>query len=131
MRRQLGEILLAAALIVLFTHSAFAKGRHSDNDRASFASDITVAEGETVGDVACAFCSVHVHGDVTGDIAVAFGSVTVDSGRTISGAPSASQQLSPADAEAILGALADLHFQSLPRAPGSFEPSASAPSRNR
>lgn len=85
MRRQLGEILLAAVLIVLFTHSAFAKGRHGDNDRASFGSDITIAEGETVGDVACAFCSVHLHGDVTGDVAVAFGSVTVDSGRTISG----------------------------------------------
>lgn len=84
MRRQSGRILLSAALVLLLTPSAFAK-RHNGNDRASFGSDITVAEGQTVGDVACAFCSVHLHGDVTGDVAVAFGSITVDPGRTVSG----------------------------------------------
>ena len=85
MRRQLGGILLSAALLVFFSASAYAKGHHSSNDRASFGSDITVAEGESAGDIACAFCSVHVHGEVTGDVAVAFGSVTVDPGHTISG----------------------------------------------
>jgi hypothetical protein len=84
MRRQPGRIVLSAALVLLLTPSAFAK-RHNGNDRASFGSDITVAEGQTVGDVACAFCSVHLHGDATGDVAVAFGSVTVDPGHTISG----------------------------------------------
>lgn len=84
MRRQPGRLLLAAVLVLLLPSSAFA--RHtSSNDRASFGSDITVAEGETVGDVACAFCAVHIHGDVSGDVAVAFGSVTLDPGRTISG----------------------------------------------
>ncbi|MCU1322375.1 MAG: hypothetical protein JWM43_2024 [Acidobacteriaceae bacterium] len=75
-------LLLAALLLLLPATSAFAR---SSQDRVSVGNDITVNEGETVGDVACAFCSVHVHGDVRGDIAVAFGSVTIDSGRTISG----------------------------------------------
>jgi len=85
MRRQTGRTLLSALLALSLTLPAFARRSHSSNDRASFGSDITIAEGDTVGDVACAFCSVHVHGDVTGDVAVAFGSVTVDPGRTISG----------------------------------------------
>jgi hypothetical protein len=85
MRKQLGGILLSAALLVFSSASAYAKGHRNGNDRASFGSDITVAEGESADDVACAFCSVHLHGDVTGDVAVAFGSVTVDPGHTISG----------------------------------------------
>jgi hypothetical protein len=85
MRRQTGRTLLSALLALSLTLPAFARRSHGDNDRASFGSDITIAEGETVGDVACAFCSVHIHGDVTGDVAVAFGSVTVDPARTISG----------------------------------------------
>ncbi|HZY71828.1 MAG TPA: polymer-forming cytoskeletal protein [Edaphobacter sp.] len=73
--------LLALALFLLIvTPVALA-----DQDRASFGSDITVSEGETAGDIACAFCSVHVHGDVKGDIAVLGGSVTVDPDRNIAG----------------------------------------------
>jgi hypothetical protein len=76
-------LLLAATLFLLLpAPSAFAKEK---NDRASLGNDITVAEGEAAGDIACAFCSVHIHGDVKGDVAVLFGSVTVDSGRGISG----------------------------------------------
>ena len=74
------KLLLAAILLVVLTPFA-----RADNDRASFGSDITVAEGETSGDIACAFCSVHIHGDVKGDVAVLFGSVTVDPTHTISG----------------------------------------------
>jgi hypothetical protein len=74
------SLLALALLLFVITPVALA-----DQDRASFGSDITVSEGETVGDIACAFCSVHVHGDVRGDIAVLGGSVTVDSGRNISG----------------------------------------------
>ena len=76
--------LLPATLLLLAAASlpAFAKGA---NDRASMGSDITVAEGELAGDIACAFCSVRIHGDVRGDVAVAFGSVSVDSGHRISG----------------------------------------------
>jgi hypothetical protein len=79
------RLCLLAALILFSVAPSFAKDRHSANDRASFGSDITVAEGETAGDIACAFCSVHLHGDVTGDVAVAFGSVTVDPGHSIAG----------------------------------------------
>jgi hypothetical protein len=80
MRRQ----FLPAALLLLLASPAFARG-HNSNDRASMGSDITVSENETVGDVACAFCSVRIHGDVSGDVAVLFGSVTVDSGHKING----------------------------------------------
>jgi hypothetical protein len=85
MHRQTGRTLLSALLALSLTLPAFARHSHGSHDRASFGSDINVAEGDTVGDIACAFCSVHVHGDVTGDVAVAFGSVTVDPGRNISG----------------------------------------------
>lgn len=78
-------VLLLIATLALLPTDAVAKDRHNGNDRASFGSDITIAEGEMAGDVACAFCSVHVRGDVSGDVAVAFGSVTVDPGHTIAG----------------------------------------------
>lgn len=80
MRRQL--LFVAVLLLMGASLPAFARG---DNERASVGSDISVAEGETTGDIACAFCSVHVHGDVTGDVAVFFGNVSVDSGHRISG----------------------------------------------
>lgn len=87
MRRKLhpAVLLLMIATIALTPVSASAKQRHNANDRASVGSDITIAEGESAGNIACAFCSVHLHGDATGDVAVAFGSVIVDSGHTISG----------------------------------------------
>jgi hypothetical protein len=72
----------------------------ADEGRASFGNDITVREGESAGDIACAFCSVRVHGSVKGDIAVLFGSVTVDDNQSISGDV------------AILGGDLDLHGES-------------------
>ncbi len=79
--------LFLATLVILITSSAsgFAKGRHNNNDRVSVGGDITITESENADDIACAFCSVTVHGDVSGDIAVLFGSVTVDSGHKIGG----------------------------------------------
>jgi len=74
--------LLAVAVLFATTLPAFAR---SDNDHAAFGNDITVAAGETSGDIACMFCNVHIHGDVGGDIAVMFGKVEVDPGRNISG----------------------------------------------
>jgi hypothetical protein len=74
--------LLAVALLLASALPAFAR---SSEDRVGFGNDITIAEGETAGDVACMFCSVHVHGDVRGDVAVMFGRVEIDAGRTISG----------------------------------------------
>lgn len=76
------RLLLAAALLLAASVPAFAR---SQQDRASVGNDVNIAEGESAGDVACAFCSVHIHGDVRGDVAVLFGSVTVDSGHMISG----------------------------------------------
>jgi hypothetical protein len=57
----------------------------ADDGRVSFGNDITVREGESSGDIACAFCTVRVHGSVKGDVAVLFGSVTVDDNQSISG----------------------------------------------
>jgi hypothetical protein len=80
MRKQL--LSVALLLLTAAVLPAFARG---NGDRAAMGSDITVAEGQTAGDIACAFCSVYVHGDVNGDVAVLFGSVSVDSGHRISG----------------------------------------------
>jgi hypothetical protein len=74
--------LLLGFVVVSLSLPAFAK---SENDRASVGDDITISEGETAGDVACAFCSVHVHGEVKGDVAVLFGTISVDAGRSIGG----------------------------------------------
>ena len=76
------RLLLAVGLLFATALPTFAKG---SDDRASVGNDITIAEGETAGDIACVFCSVHVHGDVRGDVAVLFGRIQVDPGHTISG----------------------------------------------
>jgi hypothetical protein len=76
------RLLLALGLLLASALPAFAKG---GDDRASVGNNITIAEGETAGDVACVFCSVRVHGDVRGDVAVLFGRIEVDPGHTISG----------------------------------------------
>ncbi|HMH13816.1 MAG TPA: hypothetical protein VK578_11980 [Edaphobacter sp.] len=80
MRRQL--LSVALLLTMLAPLPAFAKG---NNDRASVGSDINIPEGETVGDVACVFCSVHVHGDVSGDAAVVLGNLVIDPGHKVNG----------------------------------------------
>ena len=77
-----GLLLISALLFLSAVPPSFAR---SSEDRASFGNDITVSEGETVGDVACAFCSVRIHGNVKGDVAVLFGSVAIDSSQAISG----------------------------------------------
>ncbi len=78
----MSKLLLAAFIVI----ALLSKGTHgSGNDRVAIFSPIDIAEGDTVGDVACAFCSVNIHGDVHGDIAVIFGTVTADPNRTISG----------------------------------------------
>ena len=79
---KLRQCLLSASLLAALTLPAFAKG---DNDRVAVGSEITVPEGQSVGDIACAFCSVHISGEVTGDVAVFMGSVTVDPGHSIAG----------------------------------------------
>jgi hypothetical protein len=76
------KLLLAAALLLLVALAPFAR---ADQDHATFGNDITIAEGQSAGDIACAFCSVHIHGDVKGDVAVLFGNVSVDANHSISG----------------------------------------------
>jgi hypothetical protein len=73
---------LAVVFLLFITLPAFAR---SSEDRTGFGNDITIAEGETAGDIACMFCDVHVHGEVKGDVAVMFGKVEVDPGRSIAG----------------------------------------------
>jgi hypothetical protein len=77
-----GLLLISALLFLSAVPPSFAR---SSEDRASVGNDITVSEGETVGDVACAFCSVRIHGNVKGDVAVLFGSVAIDSSQAVSG----------------------------------------------
>lgn len=74
--------LLFAVALLLAASTPFAR---ADNNRASMGNDINIAEGETAGDVACAFCSVHIHGDVKGDVAVFMGNVDVDPAHSITG----------------------------------------------
>jgi hypothetical protein len=74
--------LLFAVVLLALTVPAFAK---HGTDHTTLFSDITVADGDTASDIACAFCTVHIHGQVNGDIAVAFGTITVDDQRNISG----------------------------------------------
>jgi hypothetical protein len=81
-RRTPKALLIAglAGLALLITPAA-----HARQDTATVGHDIIVREGETSGDIACAFCNVRVHGDVHGDIAIAFGNLTVDSGHEVTG----------------------------------------------
>ncbi len=76
------RLLLAAALLIPVVTLAFA---NSAQDRVGIGIDIVVADGEYAGDIACAFCTVRVHGDVRGDIATFLGTVTVDADRNIAG----------------------------------------------
>jgi predicted acyltransferase (DUF342 family) len=76
------RLLLAAVLLISAVTPAFAR---SSQDRVGIGTNITIAEGETAGDIACAFCTVRIHGDVKGDIAAFFGTVQVDSGQNIGG----------------------------------------------
>jgi hypothetical protein len=77
------SLYLAVALFLIAAIApAFAR---ADQDRVSFGKDITIGEGETASDIACAFCSVRIHGSVKGDVAVLFGTVSVDGDQAVSG----------------------------------------------
>ena len=76
------RLFLAAALLMPAVSLGFA---NSAQDRVGVGTDIVIADGETAGDIACAFCTVRVHGDVRGDIATFLGTVTVDADRNIAG----------------------------------------------
>ncbi len=79
------SLIAAAALLALPATSLARSHDHDGDNRISIFSTIDVGEGETVGDVACVFCTVNLHGDVQGDVAVLFGTVSTDTDRTLSG----------------------------------------------
>ena len=56
-----------------------------ERSRVAFGETITVDQGQTAGDIVCAFCTVKIRGDVTGDMVTFFGTVDVGEGRAISG----------------------------------------------
>ena len=49
-----------------------------EGDQVAIGRTITVAPGETRGDIACVRCSVYVRGTVKGDIAVMSGRIVID-----------------------------------------------------
>ena len=77
--------LLLLAFSLLAVQPAFAKHTKGGSDHVSVFSTINVREGEAAGDIACAFCTVNIHGDVRGDVAVLFGTVHTDPDRSIDG----------------------------------------------
>jgi predicted acyltransferase (DUF342 family) len=81
--------LLAHLLVCLFalapTAALAARHRSGGGDHVGFGNTITIDEGQSSGDIVCAFCTVRVHGDVSGNIVTFFGDVQVDPNRSISG----------------------------------------------
>ena len=70
-RRLFSAFLLAAALLL-----AAAPAR-ADKDIVQFGSNINVAEGHTIHDAVCFFCSVNAKGDIDHDVVVFFGNVHI------------------------------------------------------
>ncbi len=64
--------------LVIVACGVSAHAQEKDNDIAGIGRSITIAPGETRGDVACVHCTVYVRGTVKGDIAVFDGRVVVD-----------------------------------------------------
>jgi hypothetical protein len=59
--------------------------RSNGQDHVGLGQTFTIPEGETAGDVACAFCTVRVEGDVSGDVLTFFGNVEVAPDRRVAG----------------------------------------------
>lgn len=78
----MNRLFLATVLLLCAAAPVLAD---SQQNRASVGDDITISEGQSAVDVACVFCSVHIHGEVKGNLAVVFGSVMLDADHTISG----------------------------------------------
>jgi len=47
--------------------------------------NITIAEGEKVGDVVCIACSIRVRGEVRGDVTAVAGHITIEHGAQVAG----------------------------------------------
>ena len=85
MNRIGSRLLLAACLFAPTVLFASSHKNGNGNDHVGFGNTITVDEGQTAGDIVCAFCTVRIHGDVSGDIVTFFGDVKVDNNHSISG----------------------------------------------
>ena len=70
--------IVLLALILTLSFSTAALAQKTDEDRVEFGHNITVAAGQSVGDISCFNCSVYVRGRVNGDIAVFGGRVVVE-----------------------------------------------------
>jgi len=70
--------IVLPALILTLSLSTAALAQKTDEDRVEFGHNITVAAGQSVGDISCFNCSVYVRGRVNGDIAVFGGRVVVE-----------------------------------------------------
>jgi hypothetical protein len=78
--------LLLVSLFALVPSALLAASRHSEGpDHVGFGNTITIDEGQSSGDIVCAFCTVRVRGNVSGDIVTFFGDVQVEPNRTVSG----------------------------------------------
>jgi len=70
--------IILPALLLTLSFSTVALAQKTDEDRVEFGHNITVAAGQSVGDISCFNCSVYVRGRVNGDIAVFGGRVVVE-----------------------------------------------------
>lgn len=70
-QRLLSALLLVSALLLGATPA------RADKDIVQFGSNINVAEGHTVHDAVCFFCSVNAKGDIDHDVVVFFGNVRI------------------------------------------------------
>ena len=72
--------------VLIFCAAALAE---ATPDRVQIGRDITIGEGEKVGDVVCVGCSIHARGQITGDVVVVGGHITIDQGTQVGGSVTA------------------------------------------
>ena len=70
-QRLFSAFLLASALLLASTPA------RADKDAVQFGSNINVAEGHSIHDAVCFFCSVNAKGDIDHDVVVFFGNVHI------------------------------------------------------
>ncbi|MBS1806074.1 MAG: hypothetical protein JST28_22245 [Acidobacteria bacterium] len=70
-QRLFSAFLLASSLLIASTPA------RADKDAVQFGSNINVAEGRSIHDAVCFFCSVNAKGDIDHDVVVFFGNVHI------------------------------------------------------
>ena len=70
-QRLFSAFLLASVLLIASTPA------RADKDAVQFGSNINVAEGHSIHDAVCFFCSVNAKGDIDHDVVVFFGNVHI------------------------------------------------------